>query len=262
MDISKAINNFRHELGKHSPEILTGLGIAGMVTTCVISVKATPKALIVLEEIHKHNEENDISDKKEIGKQIVTKVCPLYLPAAVTGVVSIACIIGGQSVNLRRNAALATAYSLSESAFKDYRQKVVESIGEKKEKTIRDEVAKENRANHPIRNNEVIITDRGDTLFFDPISSRYFRNSIDNMKKIQNNLAYRMSYGMEPYISLNDIYYEVGLPSIEMGEDLGFTTRDGLVEFDLGTADVAENGEPCLILSYIVAPKYGYGDLH
>ena len=32
-------------LQKHSPEILTGIGIAGMVTTTILAVRATPKAV-------------------------------------------------------------------------------------------------------------------------------------------------------------------------------------------------------------------------
>ena len=40
----------RTAMKKHSPEILTGIGIAGMITTTVMAVKATPKALILLEE--------------------------------------------------------------------------------------------------------------------------------------------------------------------------------------------------------------------
>ena len=36
-------------LQKHSPEILTGIGIAGMVTTTILAVRATPKALLLME---------------------------------------------------------------------------------------------------------------------------------------------------------------------------------------------------------------------
>ena len=37
-------------LQKHSPEILTGIGIAGMVTTTILAVRATPKALLLIQE--------------------------------------------------------------------------------------------------------------------------------------------------------------------------------------------------------------------
>ena len=68
MNISKMLKSFRYELGKHSPEILTGIGIAGMITTTVMAVRATPKALDLLAEV-KENTEGE--DKKTVAKEIL-----------------------------------------------------------------------------------------------------------------------------------------------------------------------------------------------
>ena len=46
---------------KHSPEILTGIGIVGMISTTVLAVRATPKALMLIEEKKR--------DKKFAGEQ-------------------------------------------------------------------------------------------------------------------------------------------------------------------------------------------------
>ncbi len=64
-------------------------------------------------------------------KDIIKTAWPCYIPAAV-GAISVFCLIGASSTNLRRNAALATAYTLSESTLKEYQEKVVETIGEKR----------------------------------------------------------------------------------------------------------------------------------
>ena len=48
--LSKALRNMEDALRKHSPEILTGIGIAGMITTTVLAVRATPKALVCIDE--------------------------------------------------------------------------------------------------------------------------------------------------------------------------------------------------------------------
>ena len=48
--LASIAKSVRTAMKKHSPEILTGIGIAGMITTTVMAVKATPKALILLEE--------------------------------------------------------------------------------------------------------------------------------------------------------------------------------------------------------------------
>lgn len=249
---SKGISNFKYSLGKHSPEILTGIGIAGMITTTIMAVKATPKALTILSEI----EETD--DKRKRGKEIVIKVAPVYIPAAITGCVSIACLIGASSVNHKRNAALATAYSLSENALKEYQSKVVETIGEKKEQSIRDEIAKDTLQKNPVSNNEVIITSSGNTLCYDSISGRYFNSDMETLRKTENYLNKRMINEM--YISLNELYYELGLRPTEQGNELGFNMNDGFIEFSF-SAQIADDGRPCIVVGYYVAPRYGYGDL-
>ena len=139
-DLSKVVKNTKASVSKHSPEILTGIGIAGMIGTTVIAVRATPKALKLLEAERELKAENG----EEISKtDIIKTTWKCYIPAAVTGTVSVVCLIGASSVNHKRNAALVTAYTISETAFSEYRDKVIESIGEKKEREIRDEVAKD-----------------------------------------------------------------------------------------------------------------------
>jgi len=53
MNVKKAAYQMRHLIIKNSPTILTGLAVGGLVTTTVLAVKATPKALDILER-NKH----------------------------------------------------------------------------------------------------------------------------------------------------------------------------------------------------------------
>lgn len=255
MNISKMLKSFRYELGKHSPEILTGIGIAGMITTTVMAVRATPKALDLLAEV-KENTEGE--DKKKVAKEMVTKVYPVYIPAILTGCFSVACLIGASSVNVRRNAALATAYTLSENALKEYQAKVVETIGDKKEQSIRDAIAKDTIQENPVTNTEVIITAKGDTLCYDSISGRYFTSDIDKLRRIENELNKRLINEM--YISLNELYYEMGLRCTEQGDALGFNIDDGFIDFNF-SAQITDDNRPCIVVGYHIGPKYGYGDL-
>ena len=110
--IAKIIKNLQVVTRKYQPEILTGIGIAGMITTTIMAVKATPKALDKIEEI-KDEHKKDV-DKKEYCKEIIVKVAPIYIPATIICGLSVSCLIGASSVNFKRNAALATAYTLSE----------------------------------------------------------------------------------------------------------------------------------------------------
>ena len=125
------VKSVNRSLRKRSPEILIAVGIIGMIGSTVMAVKATPKAIEVIENNTKLDENGNKQEPTNIEK---VKLCwKLYLPTVVSASVSIACIVGSNSVNAKRNAALATAYTLSETALRDYTEKVVETIGEKKE---------------------------------------------------------------------------------------------------------------------------------
>ena len=248
--ITAAMRNMRTAVKKHSPEILTGIGIAGMITTTVMAVRATPKALILIEEKKDELEVNELTPKETIQ---AAWTC--YIPTAAIGTVSIACLIGASSVNMRRRAALATAYALSESALKEYQEKVVETIGEKKEQSIRDAVAKDKIEKNPVTNREVIITERGNTLCYDAVSGRYFKSDIDKLKKAANELNRQMRDEM--YISLNDFYYEIGLNPVSIGDELGWNSDQGYIDLSF-SSQLADDGTPCLVIEYHIAPRYDF----
>ena len=198
MSLSEITRNLMLSIKRHSPEILTGMGIAGMLTTVVMAVKVTPKAMALIDEKKKELEEDDL-----VPIEVVKTVWTCYIPAALTSTLSIACLIGASSANLRRNAALATAYSISESALKEYQEKVIEMIGQKKEAAIHDSIAKDQLDKHPMVTSEVIVTGKGNTYCFDVLSGRYFYFDIDDLKKIVNELNRRMLDEM--YVSVNDL---------------------------------------------------------
>ncbi len=269
-NISRIAKSLRVGLQKHSPEILTGIGIAGMITTTVLAVRATPKALILMEEEKRRQNSELLEDAKKKGLDgcpRVDKLKPVelirttwvcYIPAAITGALSVSCLIGASSVNIRRNAALATAYSLSEFALKEYQEKVVQTIGEKKEQEIRDSIAKDRLSRNPVVNKEVIITGRGETLCYDTITSRYFKCDIEKLRRIENELNKRLI--SEMYISLNEFYYEIGLRTTDLGNDLGWNIGDGLINLEF-SSQLAEDETPCLVIGYQVAPRYDFRTL-
>ena len=246
--IAKDIRKFA---SKRSPEILTGIGIAGMITTTILAVRATPKALKLIED---QKEEESVDELSSF--EVVKVAWKPYIPAMVTCIVSTACLIGASSVNTKRNAALATAYKLSETALSEYRDKVVETIGEKKERIVRDKVAEERVKKNPVSKNEVIVTGNGKTLCFDPISGRYFMCSIETIKKAENTLNKQMLHDISGYVSLNEFYDELGLDHTSVGNDLGWNTNQ-LIDIDF-SSQLNDNGEPSVVLDYLVAPKCDY----
>lgn len=246
-------DNVRTTLNQHSPEILTGIGIAGMVTTTILAVKATPKALTLLEEAKR---EIDCDEKLPV-KTVIKSCWKCYISAAVTGTMSIACLIGASSVNAKRNAALAAAYTLSESALKDYKDKVIEVVGEKKEKEIQDSVAKDRLEKKPVSKSEVIVTNHGETLCYDYQTDRYFKSDIDKIKRAVNEINRKMLCSFDMCISLNELYDELGLERVPFGNELGWSVDKGLVE-PVFSSQLADDGTPCLVIDYNIVPRRGY----
>lgn len=253
-NVSKLIKTVKASVGKKSPEILIGLGVAGMITTTVLAVKATPKAMKLIEEAKQAKETEE--DLKPV--EVVKATWKCYIPAAVTGVVSIACLIGANSVNARRNAALATAYKLSETALSEYKEKVVEEIGEKKEKLIREKISQEHLDKNPASKNTIVITNNGDALCYDGVSGRYFKSSINKIEKAINDLNRTMTYDM--YVSLSEFYDALGLEHTDVSDRLGWNLDDGLLEIEFDTR-FADDGTPCITLEYRVKPRYDFSKL-
>lgn len=252
-EIAKSFLSLKTAIKKHSPEILTGIGIAGMITTTVMAVRATPKALILIEE-----RKEEIGAEKLEAMDMIKTAWACYIPAAITGTLSVACLIGASSVNARRNAALATAYTLSESALKDYQGKVIEMFGDKKNEAVKDAVAKDKVEKNPVITREVIITEKGNTLCYDAISGRYFKSDIEKIKKAECELNRQMLDDM--YVSLNDFYYEIGLDSVKLGDELGWNVDSGYIDLSF-SSQLASDGTPCLVIDYSVAPRYDYRNL-
>lgn len=250
INVSRLFESGKTLLKKNAPEILTGLGITGMITTTVLAVKATPKALMLIEE-----KKLDLDKEELTPVEVVRTVWPCYISPLILGCMSIGFLVGANSVHTRRNAAIATAYALSETALKDYRDKVVETLGEKKDRTVRDAIAKDKIEQNPVSKNEIIITDKGDTLCYEPLSGRYFKSDIDKIKKAINEINRRLLF--DNYISLNDFYDAIGLSETKMGDDLGWNVQQSLLEVDF-SSQLADDGTPCLVIDFEKAPTYDY----
>lgn len=261
--VCKNIGSF---IGTHSPEILTGLGISGMVSAVIFAVRATPKAIQLINEakIKKYEEtENEDHTYNPQGDELpnltvsetVKAVWKCYIPSGALILISGGCLIGSSSVNLKRNTALATAYKLSETALTEYKDKVVDTFGEKKAQSIKDEIAKDKLDRMQISEDEIILTKRGDTLCMDAISGRFFKSDIETIKQVINKLNRRLL--SENFISLNELYYELDLDGIKIGDDIGWRIGRGLIELN-PSSQLTKNGTPCLVMNFDVVPEYEY----
>lgn len=250
LNVAKFIKEIETVVTKHSPEILTGIGIAGMITTTVLAVRATPKAMRLIED-----KRNETATEKLSAAETVKTTWKCYIPTVVTGVFSISCLVGASATNLRRNAALATAYKLSETALIEFKDALAETIDEKKIQEVRDKVAEKRIEKNPVSKTDVIMTDKGTTLCYDSLSGRYFYSDMDALKKAENELNRQIINNM--YQSLNDFYDLLGIEYSRMGDEVGWNLDNGTIELSF-SSQLADDGRPCLVVDFNHAPEYNF----
>ena len=251
MNLQKVTSNIGGVLSKNSPTILTAVSVVGLLATVVMAVRATPKVVSLIEA------EQEELEKLLTVPEIIKVSWKCYIPTAVTGLLTASCIIGSNKINMRRNVALLSAYSLSESILKEYQSKVIETIGTTKERQIKDGIAKDRILKNPVNDKEIVVTGIGETLCYDALSGRYFKSDIEQIRKALNDLSRQLM--SEEVITLNEVYYKLGLTGTKIGESLGWHLDDGLIEPDF-SSQLTENGSPCLVLDYSTDPRYTYRD--
>ena len=245
MGVVKVVKTIGRTFIKHSDKVLMVTACVGVGVTGYSAYRATKKTIPVVNRL-----------KEQYGDEPVPKsvyfkeVAPYWVPTGLAACATIGSIIGSNQIQSKRNAVLASLYSASELALKDYQKKVVEKIGEKKEHEVRDEIAREAIANHPVKNTEVIMTGKGDSLCFDTLSGRYFKSNYDKVMGVQNIINRRLISDM--WCTMNDVYYELGLDGIDLGKYVGFNV-DNMLEFVI-SSQIADDGQPCLVLGYRSRP--------
>lgn len=243
MNVSDFTKNLMRQINENSPAILAAVAVASTISAAGAGIRAG----VMLER-------RRALYPDRTRKEAFHADWKFYIPPVAACGIGVLSVAGMQSIQTRRAAALMTAYSLSETAFKDYQAKVVEQIGEKKEQLVRDEVNAEHIRQNPVTNNQVLVTGGGKTLCYDSVSGRYFQSDMETIRRAINDINQKCL--THDYASQNDLYFELGLPTIPIGEDLGWRS-DHLLEVSF-SSHINENGEPCLAMDYRVGPKRGY----
>ena len=244
--------NITKLLKTHSPAILSGVVIAGVISTTVLAVRVTPEANRILEE--KIKEEGPVETRWEVIKAWITPTWKLYIPAAISGAATITAVILLNKVHARRTAIIAGAYSVTEKALQEYQKKVITRLGQDEHNKIQADIAQDHVNETPVSSTQIIVTGTGKTLCFDTLTSRYFEADIETIRRAVNDINEQVFNAM--YSSLNDFYRRIGLPITGIGEEIGWNTDHKLdVSF---SATVSEDGKPALVLDYNTSPIYGY----
>jgi Family of unknown function (DUF6353) len=228
-------------LRDNSPTILSALGVSGTLTTSYLAAKASFTASRVI----------DIDDQSRSTltptaskKEKVKLVWKLYIPSAVSGVVTIGCIIGASKIGTKRTAAAYSLLTVSEKAFTEYKEKVVEQLGEKKEQAIRDQIAQDRVNKNP--EGGILIVGPGNVLCMEMHTGRYFMSDMETLRKAVNTINAKMIHQMDA--SLSDFYYLVRLPQTSLSSMQGWNS-DKMLELHFSTT-LSEDGRPCIAFDY------------
>lgn len=210
--MNKLLNASKMFVKKNGSTILTCVGSAGVVVTSIMAVKATPKAMMLLDDARK--EKGD--DLTKFEKVMVAG--PAYIPAVVVGVSTIVCIFGANALNKRQQVALMSAYALLDNSYKEYKSKVVDLYGKEADSRVREEIAKDKYTgdDKPIDNDNV--------LFYDEFSGRYFESTTADVLKAEYEINKKISGCGRAH--LNDFYHALGLDPTEYGGYLGWSASD------------------------------------
>lgn len=244
MNLSNLITNVAKTFKANGPEILTALGITGVVSTAYLGAKGAYEASKIIEDNERAGGISD--DPKQRFKENFHNTWILYIPAVVSGVGTITCIVLASRGHTKRTAAAVTAFSISEKAFSEYKEKVVEQIGKNKDQKIVDKIAQERVLANPPSSGEVIVLGKGQVLCCELYTHRYFRSDMDALLKAENAINHMIIHSN--YVTLDDFYSLLNIPFTEASKNLGWDD-DQLVQL-VFSAVLSENDEPCLAFNY------------
>ena len=250
--------NLLHQAGRiisnNSPNLLSGIAVTTSVATAFLAGKASFAASAEIRHEALTRELTQVEPEPLTTKDKIMMVWPHYIPAAVTGTTTIVCIIAANRIGNRRAAAMAAAYAMSREAFAEYKEKVVEKLGESKEQKLRDEIVQDQVDRNPVRNNEVYITNNGEVMCYDTITGRYFKSNVESLRKAENDINRQIIHDM--YASATDFYSLIGLPSTPYSNEVGWNHE---YPFELKFSTVlSEDNIPCIAINYEMFPMRGY----
>ena len=243
-EIKNVLNKVKFNVVKHSPEILMGIGIAGVVTSTVLACRSTLKVQEILdyketnmknikevldEGREDYTEEDARKDKTIIMTTTALRIMKLYAPSVIIGAGSIACLLQSHNVMRNRNAGLAAALAATTESFKQYRERVTEKYGDEVDKEMRYGIKKEKKEKDGKKTKEEIVVGcdehelSGYARYFNENNMYWSEDPQYNMMFLRQNQNWAndklISQG---YLYLNDVYDALGFPKTKAGQVVGW----------------------------------------
>lgn len=193
--------------------ILTGGAIIGLGATAIFTAKGQMKA----DEI--------VAKKNPVDrKDLIKSTYKCYIPAAISGVLTLICIVTSQYISRKEIAGLAASLGVL-AANRDQLEKAIkEKYGEDALVELRERIlpykkpeVKDGKEADRFSAEE---TGNGDLLCYEGYSGRWFRSSKEAVIKAEEEYNLRFKDG--EYLSFNDLYELLGIKSSSFGNKFGY----------------------------------------
>lgn len=232
--MNKILSKSKTIVRKYAPLALSCLATAGVVATAILSAKATPAAVELINAAKK-DELVDENSKKEVFLTSIKAAWKCYLPTAAVGTATIACIVGSNVLSSRQQVALMGAYAAVQKTYSNYKNKLKELYGEETHEAVMDAIVKEKCEDIDISAAGSFYSSSLDfgketepdvlRTFYDPISERYFETTT--AKVIEAEYHLNRNFLLGGTVSVNDLYKFLGLKETVDGDKLGWSSVDG-----------------------------------
>lgn len=245
---------------KQSPIILACTAVGGVITTGLLAYQAGLK----VDKVLKEEDDKKLTDIGEhlTTKEKVQKSWKIFVPTAVSATLTIGAIIASTTISQKRQTALAGLYALSETALKEYQDKVEKELGPKKAQFIQDEINSDKTRNSVPPWDDKILP-QGEVLCYDKMCGRYFTSSVDKMKMAEASINSTIYCG-DMCASLNELYSLIDskeLEECELGREVGWNVdRPCKLYF---TSSLTSDMRPCLVMDFMHGngPTPSYRDI-
>ncbi len=211
--------------------ICSAMAVLGVVGTAVSAVAATPKAIDILRKAErKKGRELDISEK-------VKAAWKAYIPTALIGLSTAACIVGASVLGRRAQMSAAGAYMAAANAYEQYKLKNIEVNGLDAHHKVLDALAAEKSSGEIISAYDCCgssCLDFGDNdeeaLFYDVFSERYFTSTVNRV--LQAEYHFNRNFVLRGEACINEFYEFLGIKPIDDGGCYGYSIENGLMWID------------------------------
>lgn len=239
----------------YKPDVLTGIGIAGVFITAYLSAKAAIK----------YKEEIDNKDLEPREKAATAVKC--FAGAAVVATGTALVIYKSNDLSKAYLTEAYGMYRITQRRLNNQTVAIKETVPEEVQEDIQKKIDEKglSGALYTVPSNIFIEdTGTGDDLFYDTFSDRYYKMSMEHFLLCR--YEFNRTYQLKGSVNFNYLYRLWGVKESKFGELIGWNEYYMSGEWDAGWIDIdcrkikTVKGDIMYLIDYYIPPKWEYED--